>query len=193
MSNLLTGEHDYKYPFRFSRGHHEKPETVLPPEQWVDEATRSQRSIVEVWRSQLRSHSAMLVASMRAMARDTCCRFWDGKCPYCRKDITAEDATLDHVIPRHDNGSDDLCNFIVACRDCNSKRGHQSCEEYLRSLEWPDEEILNFRARLAEWADFCKLEPMSRQEREARMRMIEDAGIVKSVYARFGFDGSHYF
>lgn len=38
-----------------------------------------------------------------------------------RKD---KDATIDHVIPRCKNGSDKESNLVVACYNCNNKKGN---------------------------------------------------------------------
>ena len=54
----------------------------------------------------------------------------EGKCIHCRRrlairlDGTAiSDATLEHIIPKHHGGTDDIDNLAVACARCNSEKG----------------------------------------------------------------------
>jgi len=55
---------------------------------------------------------------------------WAGKCIHCKRHIslTAEGrqlvgATLEHILPRHHGGRDDLMNLAVACVGCNTQKG----------------------------------------------------------------------
>ena len=57
---------------------------------------------------------------------------WAGKCIHCKRHIslTAEGrqlvgATLEHILPRHHGGRDDLMNLAVACVGCNTQKGKQ--------------------------------------------------------------------
>jgi 5-methylcytosine-specific restriction endonuclease McrA len=50
----------------------------------------------------------------------------DVKCAYC--DEPSE--TIDHVIPRHRGGTDDLSNLIGACAFCNQSKGALTPEEF---------------------------------------------------------------
>lgn len=46
-------------------------------------------------------------------------------CVYCLRDLhdaDPRDITLDHLIPRSDDGSNDATNLVTACRDCNCSR-----------------------------------------------------------------------
>ena len=50
------------------------------------------------------------------------------RCHYCERDMGGEPnsptyATVDHVIPQSEGGSDDLPNLVAACRSCNSSKG----------------------------------------------------------------------
>lgn len=53
-----------------------------------------------------------------------------GKCIHCqRKLILAADgtpmngATLEHIVPKHHGGTDELENLAIACARCNSEKG----------------------------------------------------------------------
>jgi 5-methylcytosine-specific restriction endonuclease McrA len=51
----------------------------------------------------------------------------DGRvCRYCG---ATDRLTIDHVLPRRRGGSDDLSNLVVACRQCNSKKGVRTPSE----------------------------------------------------------------
>lgn len=49
----------------------------------------------------------------------------DPHCHWCRCDLTAETATLDHVIPLAKGGLDNANNWVLACRKCNKERGNK--------------------------------------------------------------------
>lgn len=44
-------------------------------------------------------------------------------CHYCGIKLTAETATVDHVIALSKGGYDRIGNCVLACRDCNVKKG----------------------------------------------------------------------
>jgi 5-methylcytosine-specific restriction endonuclease McrA len=50
-------------------------------------------------------------------------------CQYCRRKFTFTELTFDHVIPRRRGGRTEWTNIVAACRPCNSRKGHQSCDE----------------------------------------------------------------
>lgn len=50
----------------------------------------------------------------------------DYKCGYCK---STKDLTLDHIIPVSKGGQNDFDNVVVACNDCNSKKGNKSIKE----------------------------------------------------------------
>lgn len=45
-------------------------------------------------------------------------------CAYCGRVLTLAESTLDHVKPRSRNGRTDERNCVVACRECNWKKGN---------------------------------------------------------------------
>ncbi|MCK5640643.1 MAG: HNH endonuclease [Gammaproteobacteria bacterium] len=50
------------------------------------------------------------------------------KCRWCKKPLTIDDSTLEHVIPLARGGLDNANNWDLACEKCNSKRGHDMPE-----------------------------------------------------------------
>ncbi|MCX7703075.1 MAG: HNH endonuclease [Planctomycetota bacterium] len=57
------------------------------------------------------------------LARDGC------TCQYCGRRLPPSRLTIDHIIPRSRGGSDDWDNLVVACIDCNIRKGDFSPEE----------------------------------------------------------------
>ena len=57
-----------------------------------------------------------------------------GHCFYCLRRITHHRRCLDHVVPQAQGGGNSYRNLVSCCVDCNSQKGEQSAEEYLRWL-----------------------------------------------------------
>jgi len=47
----------------------------------------------------------------------------DSHCRWCRKQLTIDDSTMDHVIPLSRGGLDNANNRVLACEKCNHDRG----------------------------------------------------------------------
>ena len=58
----------------------------------------------------------------------------EGRCFYCRRALTDEDSGLDHAEPQSANGSNGYRNVVAACHSCNSSKGDDTAEEFLRKL-----------------------------------------------------------
>ena len=57
-------------------------------------------------------------------------RILEGKCIHCQRKLAlyldgtpVNDATLEHIVPKHHGGTDDLENLALACARCNSEKG----------------------------------------------------------------------
>lgn len=50
------------------------------------------------------------------------------KCNWCRKVLTIDTATLDHIIPISRGGLDNANNWCLACEPCNKSRGNEMPE-----------------------------------------------------------------
>ena len=54
-------------------------------------------------------------------------------CCYCGRDLRNADpreVTLDHLLPRSANGSNECTNLVTACLHCNSSRGAKAWADY---------------------------------------------------------------
>lgn len=65
------------------------------------------------------------------------CKNGEQKCHYCGTDLVfgkkqkgANFATVDHVIPKKENGENKLSNFVLCCSLCNSLKGHMSYDKF---------------------------------------------------------------
>src|SRR3990172_6992983 len=47
------------------------------------------------------------------------------KCKTCKKELTWEDFTIDHIDPYSKGGRSELDNAAIMCRECNSKKGNR--------------------------------------------------------------------
>lgn len=46
-------------------------------------------------------------------------------CHWCKKPLTAADATIDHKIPLHLGGLNNSNNYVLSCAPCNHTKGHE--------------------------------------------------------------------
>lgn len=44
------------------------------------------------------------------------------RCHYCGVRMTAENRTVDHIVPRASGGTDAFINLVAACSDCNQRK-----------------------------------------------------------------------
>jgi 5-methylcytosine-specific restriction endonuclease McrA len=51
------------------------------------------------------------------------------KCQYCNAELTAKEATLDHVVPRSQGGKTTWNNIVCACAACNRRKGGRTPKE----------------------------------------------------------------
>ena len=50
-------------------------------------------------------------------------------CAYCLKELTSEEISVDHIIPKSKGGKETWTNLITACKNCNCKKGNRTPEE----------------------------------------------------------------
>lgn len=57
--------------------------------------------------------------------------FWrdQWRCRYCDVQLTPEQSTIDHVLPRSRGGKSRQSNLVTACRPCNGKKDNRTPEE----------------------------------------------------------------
>jgi 5-methylcytosine-specific restriction endonuclease McrA len=65
---------------------------------------------------------------------------WQRKCAYCGKEHVP--LQVDHIHPRAHGGTDRVSNLTLACEACNSKKGTQSIEQFLKNKPNVLKEIL---------------------------------------------------
>lgn len=66
-----------------------------------------------------------------------------GICYYCKGHFSAEELTMDHIIPVARGGTSDKGNVVPACFNCNqSKAAKTPAEQILDELDLPDPEEL---------------------------------------------------
>lgn len=73
-------------------------------------------------------HSSVGLSRRALYVRD------QGKCVYCG---STQNLTIDHVIPRSRGGSNEWNNLVIACRECNHKKGHKTLEQMGWRLDRP--------------------------------------------------------
>lgn len=64
-------------------------------------------------------------------------RWWQnrlalGICYYCNQKFTAEELTMDHLVPISRGGKASRNNVVPACKECNSRK------KYLLPIEWDE-------------------------------------------------------
>jgi hypothetical protein len=50
-------------------------------------------------------------------------------CRYCAAVLSPGESTIDHIVPRIQNGSDEIDNLVVACMPCNTRKGGRTPEQ----------------------------------------------------------------
>lgn len=81
--------------------------------------------------------------------REAIKKAWKNQCAYCGKPpIDDNSLTIDHIKPRCRGGEDRTSNVIPACSSCNSAKGSQHWQEFLRNSEFYNPET---EARILEW------------------------------------------
>ena len=57
-----------------------------------------------------------------------------GRCAYCGIMLNIEDMQVDHVIPLHRGGTNDMSNLVPACRGCNHYKSTLTLEEFRKMI-----------------------------------------------------------
>ena len=89
-------------------------------------------------------------------------------CQYCRRKLSMAESSIDHVVPRSQNGLSTWCNVVSACRSCNGKKGGRTPEQAGMHLackphepEWIQVIRLRFRKNLPpHWRLFLGKDPL---------------------------------
>lgn len=77
-------------------------------------------SIVRFLRALRSKKKAIKFSRENVYARDS------GKCQYCGCKVPRPEATYDHVVPRAQGGTTHWENIVIACMDCNQRKGNRT-------------------------------------------------------------------
>ena len=58
-----------------------------------------------------------------------------GHCAYCGCELQYKDMQLDHMVPLHVGGADELSNMLPACRSCNHYKATLTVEKFRSAIE----------------------------------------------------------
>lgn len=61
------------------------------------------------------------------------------KCHYCGVQNKRKDMTVDHKTPLSKGGKNTGSNYVLACFDCNQKKGDMDYDEYMEMIRRGDE------------------------------------------------------
>lgn len=59
---------------------------------------------------------------------------YNGHCAYCGEEIAYEKMQVDHLIPLHKGGADNLQNYMPSCRKCNQYKHTLSLEDFREQI-----------------------------------------------------------
>jgi 5-methylcytosine-specific restriction endonuclease McrA len=54
----------------------------------------------------------------------------EGKCYYCRMEVSPRELTMDHIVPLVRGGKSAKNNLVPACKECNNKKKHSLPAEW---------------------------------------------------------------
>lgn len=76
------------------------------------------------------------LSKLNLLARD------EFKCQYCNTQLSRQNSTVDHVIPKSQGGRTSWENCVISCHNCNRKKGGNTPEQarmhLLKPAEQPD-------------------------------------------------------
>lgn len=102
---------------------------------WVD-ANRERRR--KTWRAYWHRRATEIAA--RRQSKRTAIFARDGhRCHYCGAVHMPENLTLDHKVPKVDDGTNDPENLVTACKLCNNAKGRMSYSMFM-AIKYPDVE-----------------------------------------------------
>ena len=60
---------------------------------------------------------------------------YDGYCAYCGKKITIKNFQVDHIVSKHNWGTDDISNLNPSCRSCNHYKRSNNLEGFRQLMK----------------------------------------------------------
>lgn len=119
----------------------ERPDAIEYRVRYRTNTAFREREIVRTWDRKARASGANLRTDSRTAARvcldgsldrDVIAGLFAAatRCPYCDRDLTPRINALDHVLPTSRGGEHSRENVVVACKECNTRKGART------PLEW---------------------------------------------------------
>ena len=66
---------------------------------------------------------------------------YDCRCAYCGEPIHYKEMQVDHIHPKHRNGTDEIGNYNPACRQCNFYKSTHTVDEFREQMKTLHERI----------------------------------------------------
>jgi len=86
-----------------------------------------------------------------------------GLCPYCNRELTTDNFSIDHAIPVARNGTWGFNNLVCCCRECNTIKGPLDPIEFKELIQltntWNHAAKTNLLARIKAGSRFARFTP----------------------------------
>ena len=93
----------------------------------------------------------------RKRFRESIFEEWNWHCAYCDCNLSCNDATIDHIIPKHKGGHSTRNNLACSCSTCNRSKGSSSWQAWYETTAYYSEQRVG---RIKAWMEQkpCSLE-----------------------------------
>jgi len=86
----------------------------------------------------------------RKKFRESIFEEWGWQCAYCSKQLNENDATIDHIIPKHKGGHSTRNNLACCCSSCNrGKASNHWLEWYQLQKHYSEQRV----SKIKEWLE----------------------------------------
>lgn len=86
----------------------------------------------------------------RKKFRESIFEEWEWQCAYCSKQLNENDATIDHIIPKHKGGHSTRNNLACCCSSCNrGKASNHWLEWYQLQKHYSEQRV----SKIREWLE----------------------------------------